>query len=255
MTSGITVIVTGATGTLGRALVAAAAKRQDIERIVAVCRSESPEPVAGASLLLTGIDLVEEKGVAAMRSAIGRGGHGQIVLVHAAGHFSGFTPLHTVRRADLSANLAGNVLSFIGAVEATIPAMRAGRDGRVVGFSAKTLDESYPFMGPFNLSKAALESAVRTLANENARFGIAVNIFRLATLKTEAEAKVKPNGDFEGWLDPDWVAVEVLKLTLASSSALNGNRFDLWNYSESFHGNSMLARNSLTLETIDPNEG
>jgi NAD(P)-dependent dehydrogenase (short-subunit alcohol dehydrogenase family) len=253
MTSGTCLIVTGAGGILGTALARAGAKRPDVTRVIAVSRVAAD--VAEADHILPGIDLATEEGVLSFRSAVGGIEEDHLALAHAAGRFTGFAPLHRTGLATVRTSLEGNLLSFIGAVEAILPAMRARRGGSIFAFSAKTRDENYPFMGSFNLAKAALESAVQTVANENARFGITANIIRLATLKTEVERAIKPAGDFEGWLDPDRAAETTLNVMLMGDASLNGSRLDLWDYSRSFFGSSMLARNSLRLAEIDPDEG
>jgi len=246
------VVVTGAGGELGRSLLLDCANRTDIDRVVATTRMRSIEAVSQNQVVLPDLELTSPEGVARLRSELENIQMDRLGLVHCAGVFPMPQALHRHSLTTVGESFASNVLSFLGAVQAVLPVMRRLHDGRVVAFTSHTLQESYPFFGAFNLSKAALLSAIRTLANENARFGVAVNALAIATLQTETERRIKPGGPYDDWVPPDGVSHYALDLATSDRESLSGSEIHLWRYSSKFFGGSVFDRNSLVENEMDP---
>lgn len=244
------VVVTGASGPLGRVIAARATEDSRVARVIRVYHRSAPEIACSDSL--TGVDLVTEEGVAKLASAVNAAGCERVALIHCAGNFPPFAALHRIGLDAIAASFGSNTLSFIGALQAILPHMRKAAWGRILAFSSHTTSQNYPYAGAFNIAKAALESAVQMCANENARFGVSANTILAATLQTEPERELKPDGCYDDWVSPEDLATFALDTALSGSPYLNGSALHFWRYSESFFGSSVLSRNSISLHDIDP---
>jgi NAD(P)-dependent dehydrogenase (short-subunit alcohol dehydrogenase family) len=76
-----------------------------------------------------------------------------------------------------------NVLGVLAATQTFLPAIRAAK-GRIVNVSSLSGLLSVPFLGPYNASKAALESLSDALRRELLPFGVDVVVFQLGTTRT-----------------------------------------------------------------------
>lgn len=245
-------IVTGASGELGRAVLAAAIERPDVNTIIATTRRNSSASDCEKVRALHDVDLSQEVGVRRLTAAVEKIEANHLALLHCIGTFPVAAPLHKHALDDVGSIMAANVTTFIGAVKALLPSMRKVRSGRVVAFTSHTQDAAYPFLGPFNMSKAALRSAVQTLSHENARFGIAANAIAVATLQTAVERQIKPAGSYEDWVPVEGLAAFAIDLCTAFPPHVNGTELQFWTYSPSFFGESVLTRNSLEIAEMDP---
>jgi NAD(P)-dependent dehydrogenase (short-subunit alcohol dehydrogenase family) len=244
------VVVTGASGPLGRVVALRATSDPRVARVICVHNRSNPDTPGPDTL--SGVDLSTEEGVERLSTAVAAAGCAQLSLIHCAGSFPPFRPLHQTSLDAIAASFGSNTLSFIGALQATLPHMRKATWGRILAFSSHTAAHNYPYAGAFNIAKAALESAVRMCANENARFGIAANTILAATLQTEPERELKPDGRYDDWVALEDLAMFALDTALSGSLYLNGSALHFWRYSDSYFGTSVLDRNSIRLRDIDP---
>jgi len=133
---------------------------------------------AGASGGAVYVDFLDEVTTieAALNEAIER--HGPFdTLVHAVG------PLPVKRFADATMEdyreaLDGNLRSAIVTAKATLPAMREAGFGRIVFFGMPGSSETRPFksLSLYQSAKSGLVAFARSLALEEARHGITVNV-------------------------------------------------------------------------------
>jgi NAD(P)-dependent dehydrogenase (short-subunit alcohol dehydrogenase family) len=245
-------IVTGATGELGSGVLRAALAQEDIDLVIATSYSRPIYTTSDKLVTLENLDLVSPAGTAQLTELLSDLGTAQIGLLHCAGSFPEPMALHRMDALEISSVFAANTLTFLGAAKATLPHMRAAEWGRLIAFTSHTQGAAYPFLGAFNLAKAALLSAVHTLAHENARFGIACNAIAVATLMTEVERRIKPQGRYEDWVSVDELSKYAIDLALSESSNVNGSELHYWKYSESFFSESVFERNSLDIKFKDP---
>lgn len=248
----ICLVITGAAGELGRRALDAAVGRKDIDLVVATTRSRRLAAAGARCVGLEGLDLRDETGTARLAGAVAAANCTRLALLHCAGAFPSAAALHRTSHAAVADTFGANVLTFLGAARAVIPSMRRLGSGGIVAFTSHTQAAAYPFLGAFNMSKVALLSAIQTVANENARFGIAANAIAVATLQTETERRIKPGGPYEDWVPVDSVAPYAIDLALAETNSVNGSEIQYWRYSRSFFGASVLERNSLDPAVLDP---
>lgn len=243
-------VITGAAGELGKKVLEAALADPSIDRVIATSRARSIVGQSKKLVTLPGLDL-SGPSHGDLAAAVDQFDATDVGLLHCAGAFPAPAPLHRTSLTEVTSAFSANTLSFLGAATAVLPYMRRRRVGRVVAFTSHTQGAAYPFMGSFNLSKAALLSAVRTLANENARHGVAVNALAIATLQTQTEREIKPAGAYEDWVSVEGLAEYAIYLATKEQTRLNGNQLHYWGYSRSFFEQSIFDRNSLDLDVLD----
>jgi 3-oxoacyl-[acyl-carrier protein] reductase len=153
--SSLTALVTGASGGIGRAIVARLSREG--------CRMVQPPKDE--------LDLLSPKSVAMYLS---RFGPPVDVLVNCAG-INRLASGVEVSDADLSATLAVNLVGPVSLCRALAPQRVERRFGRIVNVSSIWSVVSKPRRLAYSISKAGLNALTRSLAVELARFNVLVN--------------------------------------------------------------------------------
>ncbi|AWB22129.1 KR domain-containing protein [Methylobacterium currus] len=166
-------VVVGASGGIGRALVAALAAGGAHETVFALSRSPMPQPGPARSLPA---DVTDEDSIAAAARTVGESGPVDLVVV-ASGilHGPGVSPEKAIRTLDPAAMATVMAVNAIGpalVAKHVLPLMpRRGRrvfaalSARVGSIGDNRLGGWYAYRA----SKAALNQILRTLAVETAR--------------------------------------------------------------------------------------
>jgi NAD(P)-dependent dehydrogenase (short-subunit alcohol dehydrogenase family) len=180
-----TVLITGASGGLGRAV--AARFLQDGATVIAGYR----DPAAREALIVMGcrpvrLDVIDEPEI-----------EGDVdVLVNAAGVSVG-GPLEELPIEDVRRQLEVNVLGALRLAQAVAPGMRRRGHGRIVNISSVAGRITMPGMGAYAMSKHALESMSEALRHELRPFAIAVSVIQpggIATPFAENERRTYRHG-------------------------------------------------------------
>jgi NADP-dependent 3-hydroxy acid dehydrogenase YdfG len=172
----VTVLVTGASSGIGRAVasefaarghtVFAAARRLDSLAELAETRTGIyPIPV----------DVTDRESVRAAWASVDEqtGGKGVDILVNNAG-FALSGPVELLDPADLRRQFDTNVFGLVAMTQVVLPAMRARGAGRIVNISSVLGRMTFPGMGAYSATKYAVESLSDALRVEVAGFGIDV---------------------------------------------------------------------------------
>jgi 3-oxoacyl-[acyl-carrier protein] reductase len=205
-------LVTGAARGLC-AGVAAALAADDYERIAITYRASDPAATlraieaAGASASATRVDFSDDAHAIAMTlEGLVRAEGPFDTLVHGVGDLA-VKRFVNLSIEDYATAFDINVRSAVLAAQATLPAMREARFGRIVVFGANGSSETRPFRGLslHQAAKSALVAFARTLAIEEAEHGITVNAIepgdiREKTLPRAGSAPGRP-GSFEDVAD------------------------------------------------------
>jgi len=158
--------------------------RDGFERVAITYRSTSPDATieairrAGADAPAVRVDFLDDAASveATLADAVGRFGPFD-TLVHAVGPLV-VKRFENATLEEYRETFDGNVRSAVLAARATLPAMRAAGFGRLVFFGMVGSNETRPFRGftYYQAAKSALVAFARSLAVEEARHGITVNV-------------------------------------------------------------------------------
>ncbi len=176
-------LITGVSGGLGRAIATAALARGD--QVAGTVRrgAEAFESLAPGRAHAVQIDLTQTGGIpAAIDAAIIRLG-GVDVLVNNAGYcLEG--AVEEVSTAEIDDLFAVNVFAPLALQRAILPHMRAAGGGRIINISSMAAVESYPALGLYCASKAALSALTDSLGLETAAFGIRATAIEAGGMRT-----------------------------------------------------------------------
>lgn len=179
------VLVTGAGSGIGRAVVEAllAAGRP----VWAGARRPGHlQALAALGARPLRLDVTDPGDVAAAAAAVAGAGDGLAGLVHNAG-VGGIAPLAGWPDGDLQALFDTNVFGPHRLGNALLPALLAAR-GRIVCIGSMGGSITSPTMGPYTMSKHALEAYADCLRQELAPHGVAVAIVQPGAVATEIGA-------------------------------------------------------------------
>ncbi len=184
-----TVLITGATGGIGRAAAVHFAAQG--ARVFATGRKldllEALEKEVGDPARLQGLalDVNDAASIAAAVAKIDEhtDGAGIDVLVNNAG-YGLIGPLLDINDERLRAQFDTNVFGLMAVTRAFVPAMIRKRRGRIVNVGSIAGRLTMPFMGAYNASKFAVEALSDALRMELQPFGIDVSIIEPGPIAT-----------------------------------------------------------------------
>lgn len=202
------VVITGATGSLGTAVVEAFRSQGD--QVVGVSRS-SGDFKADLSRPDEAEDLV--------RRVVER--HGRIdVLVHTTG---GYEAGGTVAETGLDVWHRMMDLNFHAAVHtmrAVLPVLREG--GRIVAVGSRAGVQFSSGLAAYSASKAALNALIQTIALEVKDRGITANAVLPSTIDTSANRSWGTAEQAARWVTPQSLADVILWLASETAADVNG---------------------------------
>ncbi|HSZ96927.1 MAG TPA: 3-oxoacyl-ACP reductase FabG [Bradyrhizobium sp.] len=212
------VVVTGASGALGKVVVASALARG--ARVAAVDHAASALKPTPERIELGGVDLTDateaKRAIDAAASHFGK----LDALVNIAGGFA----FETVVEGDPKTwqrMHALNVLTALNASRSAIPHLTASGAGRIVNVGAMGALQAGAGMGAYAASKAGVHRLTEALAAEW-KGKITVNAVLPSIIDTAANRASMPNADFAKWVRPEELAEVILFLTSDAASAVTG---------------------------------
>jgi NAD(P)-dependent dehydrogenase (short-subunit alcohol dehydrogenase family) len=177
-------VVTGATGGIGKVLVARLVARG--QHVIAAARDPGRLCTPPGSGRVVGVRLDMEQ--PSMISAAAReitqivGSDGVSGLVNMAGVIVE-GPIETIPPAQFRRQLEINLIGPIALTQALLPVLKRAR-GKVVNIGAISAHLTVPFYGPIAASKSALASLSDAMRMEFAQFGIDVVLIEPGAMKT-----------------------------------------------------------------------
>jgi NAD(P)-dependent dehydrogenase (short-subunit alcohol dehydrogenase family) len=143
------------------------------------------------------------------------------VLAHTIGGFAGGKSVADTDDATFQKMMEINLNSVFHMVRASLPALRASGNGRVIAIGSRAALEPGAGVGAYSASKAAMVSLIRTLAVENKDAGVRANVILPGTMETPANRQAMPKADPAKWVHP--VSVASLMVWLASDAGRDVN--------------------------------
>jgi NAD(P)-dependent dehydrogenase (short-subunit alcohol dehydrogenase family) len=216
------VVVTGASGALGGAVVAALRAR-GATVFAPTFEREVPASLMSAGIITTpSVDLGDEAAVARFFSGV----PSLWASIHLVGGFT-MAPIAETRLADLDKMLSINTRScFLACREAVIAMRRAGggAGGRIVNVVARPalVPSAGAGMVAYAASKAAVASITQSLAAEVVGEGIFVNAVAPSIIDTPANRASMPDADHARWPKPEDLARAIAQLASPDNRLISG---------------------------------
>ena len=215
---GKVVVVTGASGALGKVVAEAALARG--ARVGGVDYAASQIPATENRIELGEVDLSDaaqaKKAIDAVASHFGR----LDALINIAGGFA-FEAVAEGDPKTWQRMYALNVLTALNASRAALSHLAASSSGRIVNVGAMGALQAGAGMGAYAASKAGVHRLTEALAAEW-KGKIAVNAVLPSIIDTPANRASMPKADFGKWVTPQELANVILFLVSDAASAITG---------------------------------
>jgi NAD(P)-dependent dehydrogenase (short-subunit alcohol dehydrogenase family) len=216
--NGKIVVVTGASGALGKVVAEAALARG--ARVAAIDHTPSEIPATAERIELGGVDLTDP---AQAKNAIDAAAahFGKLdALLNIAGAFA-FEAVAEGDSKTWQRMYALNVLTALNASRAALPHLEASGAGRIINVGAIGALQAGAGMGAYAASKAGVHRLTETLAAEW-KGKITVNAVLPSTIDTAANRASMPKADFSKWVTAQELAEVMLFLASDAASAVTG---------------------------------
>jgi NAD(P)-dependent dehydrogenase (short-subunit alcohol dehydrogenase family) len=221
------VVVTGAAGALGSALVAELSTGE--RRVLAVGRglvqSELERTYGAGRVKAAALDVTSRDGWATLLVEAERDGLTVTGAVLAAGGYRGGEPVAASKDdAALDAMLAANLRTVHATLAALLPGMVARKSGSIVVIASAASVRPWQSAGSaaYAASKAAAVALAQATAAEVHRAGVRVNAILPSTIDTPQNRKGMPDADFSKWVTPASIAGVVAFLLSDAARDVSG---------------------------------
>ncbi len=211
-----TVVITGATGGLGRAVTGAYLDAG--AHVVAVARSKPTERNHGSNLRLVQVDVLDEASVADLFSRV----PAVTALVNLVGGYSAGRPVSELDLATFEGQLDINLKSAFLLTKHALRAILPNGGGKIVHVASREAVRSGRNAFAYSASKQGLVRLVEAVAAENRANGININCVLPGTIDTPANRAAMPTAEPSNWVRPEEIAKVIMFLTSLDSDPISG---------------------------------
>ena len=225
--SGMTVLVSGGTGGLGRA-VSLAFLAEDANVVVTYRKQDEflmlKREAGAATNKLSGhvVDVTDEAQVRELVDQIVSQQGRLDVLVNTVGAFAGGTKLWESDSKVFDTMLALNLRSGYVLSKSVVPVMLQQKQGAIVNIASKAAVEHAAGAFAYVASKAAAVAMMDSLAEDLKGTGVRVNSVLPSIIDTEANRRAMPKADFAKWPKPEEIAKVILFLCSEDAAVIHG---------------------------------
>ena len=214
-----TVVLTGASGNLGRAVAGAFADTGASLALLDVKPGGMPD---GAKQVFVQTDLFDAQSVqAAADKVLQRFGRID-VLCNLAGGFRMGAPVHETSAQDWDFLFDLNARTLLHTAKAMVPAMLKGGGGKIVNVAAYAAQKGAARMGAYAASKSAVIRLTESMAAELREHNINVNCVLPTILDTPQNRADMPQADPRRWVAPADLAQVIVFLASDAARAIHG---------------------------------
>ena len=220
-----TVVVTGGTGALGRAVVERFLAAGDLLVVPWLIKTEREEvaeifarSVRSGDVTLIDADIATEEGanrVAAEAPEVE-------VLVNAAGGFGGGEPVYESPMDIWDRMYRINLRTAVAMARAVLPGMIRRKRGSIINVASQAAFTRPAGIAAYSASKAGVLVFTETLQRELASTALRVNAISPTTIDTPANRASMPKADFASWTPPARIAEVIFWLASEESRAVRG---------------------------------
>ena len=220
--SGRIYAITGAFGTLGAAL-AAAALAQGARVAIIDFAATAPHGIADddTRLVLPGVDLTDPATADEAFGAVAARFGGIDAVFNVAGGFT-WEKIEGAGSESWSKLFKINTLTALNASRAALPHLKASAAGRIVNVGANGAVKAGLGMGAYAASKAGVHRLTESLAEELKPLGITVNAVLPSIIDTPANRADMPDADMSTWVTPTSLAGVMLFLGSEAAKDVTG---------------------------------
>jgi NAD(P)-dependent dehydrogenase (short-subunit alcohol dehydrogenase family) len=227
------ILVTGATGGLGRAVVTAFADHGDRLGLVGTDGDRLAAVAGDAGLSedrwAAGIGDLRIAGEAAAAVEAVASRFGRVDgLVHAVGGYAGGTAIVDLDPDELESMLGQHVRTTLHVVRAVLPGMVERGWGRIIAVTTPVAATPAAKMAGYAVAKAAEETLIRAVAKEVAGTGVTANLVSVKKIDVDHEREREPSSKNASWTTPEEIAAVIRQLCSDDAAAINGATIPLF---------------------------
>jgi len=200
------VVVTGASGALGSALVKRFAEGgARVAALISPGREERLETIGGSPVLTLPLDITSpgawSPGLARIEAELGP----PTGAVLTAGAWQGGAPFHEAGDEVWTAMLQSNLETARRSLQGLLPGMVARGHGSVVVIGSRAAERPFSGAGAsaYTASKAAVVALAQAVAEEVRDRGVRLNAVLPGTIDTPANRRAMPDADPTKWVSLD----------------------------------------------------
>lgn len=214
-----TVVLTGASGNLGRVVASAFA---DTGASLALLDVKPGSIRESAQQIFLQTDLLDAQSVQAAADRVLQR-FGRIdVLCNLAGGFRMGSPLHETSAQDWDFLFDLNARTLLHTAKAMVPAMLERGGGKIVNVAAYAAQKGAARMGAYAASKSAVIRLTETMAAELREHNINVNCVLPTIIDTPENRAAMPDADPRRWVAPQDLARVIVFLASDAARAIHG---------------------------------
>lgn len=223
--SGRSVVISGGTGALGRALLRRFLDGGDrvvvpwiVKHELDALEAEEGEALRRGRIVLVEADIAEEAGAQLVAAAA----PGAEALVNTAGGFGGGKPLHDTELELWDRMYRMNVRTAVALSRALLPGMLARQRGSIANIASRAALDLPAGLSAYAAAKGAVLTLSEILQKEVAERHVRVNTIVPTTIDTPANRAAMPNADFSHWTPPAAIAEVVYWLASDAAATVRG---------------------------------
>jgi NAD(P)-dependent dehydrogenase (short-subunit alcohol dehydrogenase family) len=213
MLNGKSIIITGANGALGRAVVDTTIEQG--ASVIAIDRVFDGERDGVRQIA---IDLTDATAIAGALTEI----DSIDGLFNIAGGFAMGPAVHETQASEWEAMFAMNVVTARNMCAAVVPKMLTTGQGTIVNVGAMSAREGQGNMGAYCVAKSAVMRLTESLSKELRQLGINVNAVLPSIIDTPTNRGDMPDADCSKWVAPDELAEVICFLGSDAARAIHG---------------------------------
>lgn len=214
-------VVTGASRGIGKATALALAKRG--AHVIALARTQGgleelddEIKALGGSATLVPADIKDYPALDRLGAAIHERWGKLDLVIGNAGVLGKLSPLGHIEPKSWDEVMAVNVTANWRLIRSLDPLLKRSEDGRAIFVTSGAAHKAFAYWGTYSISKAALETLVRTYAAEIATTKVTANMFSPGPTRTRMRALAMPGEDPETLPSADEVAAQLVEMCLPS---------------------------------------
>jgi len=211
--AGKRVVVTGANGALGRAVVT---RGRELGATVVGLDLQFSAPPDGMQTIV--VDLTDRAAVESCFAKLGQ----LDVLCNVAGGFAMGSSAHEVASPEWDAMFKINVATTQNAIHAAVPLFLQQGHGRIVNIGAMSAREGQAHMSAYCAAKSVVMRLTESLSKELRTKNINVNAVLPSIIDTPRNRLDMPDADFSKWVKPSELAEVICFLGSDAAGAIHG---------------------------------